>query len=202
MENRTFRDIEIYSEVLQDAVLDLIDLGIVRSASGSALTLSHKGRRRFFNEIYRYKEKIVLRPVEISNSPEVIRRLGVFSVNTAIEVDIYGHVNSTHVMGSQMMNGIGGSGDFLRAGGGHEPHILEEAFSFHNRFWATGDMRRYPCVARACFLLPRRKTISDTSATVWSSWVSSTCTRAIRPWVSMTRAEAITSLEGSAAFRN
>ena len=223
MENRTFRDIEIYSEVLQDAVLDLIDLGIVRAASGSALTLSHKGRRRFFNEIYRYKEKIVLRPVEISNSPEVIRRLGVISVNTAIEVDIYGHVNSTHVMGSQMMNGIGGSGDFLRAGaltfivtpstakggkisaivpmvshfdhnehsvdvvvtehglvdtrpltprqvateiikkcahpdyrdllwdyydqavkkvGGHEPHMLDEAFSFHNRYLASGDMRR------------------------------------------------------------
>ena len=222
MENNTFREIEIFSEVLQDAILDLIDLGIVRSASGSALTLSHKGRKRFFNEIYRYKEKIVLRPVEISNSPEVIRRLGVISVNTAIEVDIYGHVNSTHVMGSQMMNGIGGSGDFLRAGaltfivtpstakagkisaivpmvshvdhnehsvdvvvtehglvdtrpltprqvaaeiikkcahpnyrdllwdyyeravetrGGHEPHLLEEAFSFHNRFLATGDMR-------------------------------------------------------------
>jgi len=116
MENSFFKEINIYSEVLQDAVLDLIDLGIVRSASGSSLTLSQKGRKRFFNEIYRYKEKIILRPVEISNSPEVIRRLGVIAVNTAIEIDIYGHVNSTHVMGSQMMNGIGGSGDFLRAG--------------------------------------------------------------------------------------
>ena len=160
--------------------------------------------------------------MEISNSPEVIRRLGVISVNTAIEVDIYGQVNSTHVMGSQLMNGIGGSGDFLRNGavtfivtpstarggkisaivpmvshvdhsehsvdvivteyglvdtrpltprevaeqvirrcahpdfqdllweyyqravrisGGHEPHLLEEAFSFHRRFMETGDMR-------------------------------------------------------------
>ena len=116
MENNFLKEIDIYSEVLQDSVLDLIDLGIVRAASGSSLTLSQKGRKRFFNEIYRYKEKIILRPVEISNSPEVIRRLGVIAVNTAIEVDIYGHVNSTHVMGSQMMNGIGGSGDFLRAG--------------------------------------------------------------------------------------
>jgi acetyl-CoA hydrolase/succinyl-CoA:acetate CoA-transferase len=54
--------------------------------------------------------------VEISNSPEVIRRLGVIAINTAIEVDIYGQVNSTHVMGTQLMNGIGGSGDFLRNG--------------------------------------------------------------------------------------
>ena len=36
------------------------------------------------------------------------------ALNTAIEVDIYGHVNSTHVMGTQVMNGIGGSGDFAR----------------------------------------------------------------------------------------
>jgi acetyl-CoA hydrolase/succinyl-CoA:acetate CoA-transferase len=116
MEDDFFKDLDIYSEVLQDSVLDLIDIGKVRAASGSALTLSEKARRRFFNELYRYKEKIILRPVEISNSPEVIRRLGVLAINTAIEVDIYGHVNSTHVMGSRLMNGIGGSGDFTRNG--------------------------------------------------------------------------------------
>jgi succinyl-CoA:acetate CoA-transferase len=115
-ENENFFNIDIYSEVLQDSVLDLIDLGKVRAASGSALTLSEKARDRFFNEIARYRDKIVLRPVEISNSPEVIRRLGVIAINTAIEVDIYGQVNSTHVLGSQLMNGIGGSGDFLRNG--------------------------------------------------------------------------------------
>lgn len=116
LEDDFFSELSIYSEVLQDAILDLIDIGKVKAASGSALTLSHKARQRFFKELYRYKEKVVLRPVEISNSPEVIRRLGVISVNTAIEVDIYGQVNSTHVMGSQLMNGIGGSGDFLRNG--------------------------------------------------------------------------------------
>lgn len=116
MEDDFFQSIDLYSEVIQDSVLDLIDMGKVRSASGSALTLSQKARDRFFKEMYRYKEKIVLRPVEISNSPEVIRRLGVLAVNTAVEIDIYGQVNSTHVMGSQLMNGIGGSGDFVRNG--------------------------------------------------------------------------------------
>lgn len=116
MENDFFMDLDIYSEVLQDSVLELIDIGKVRAASGSALTLSHDARTRFFNELLRYREKVVLRPVEISNSPEVVRRLGVIAINTAIEVDIYAQVNSTHVMGSQMMNGIGGSGDFLRNG--------------------------------------------------------------------------------------
>ena len=116
LDNDHYHDLELYSEVLQDAVLDLIDMGKVRAASGSALNLSEKARNRFFNELYRYKDKIVLRPVEISNSPEVIGRLGVLAINTAIEMDIYGHVNSTHVMGSQLMNGIGGSGDFERNG--------------------------------------------------------------------------------------
>lgn len=62
------------------------------------------------------RDKIILRPQEISNNPEVIRRLGVIAMNTAIEADIYGNVNSTHIMGSKMMNGIGGSGDFSRNG--------------------------------------------------------------------------------------
>jgi acetyl-CoA hydrolase/succinyl-CoA:acetate CoA-transferase len=222
LENDFFQNLELYSEVLQDAVLDLIDLGKVRAASGSSMTLSERARRRFFNELYRYKEKIVLRPVEISNSPEVVRRLGVLAINTAVEIDIYGHVNSTHVLGSDLINGIGGSGDFERNGalsfmvtpstakggrisaivpmvthvdhsehsvdvivteqglvdtrpltprqvaeqvidkcahpeyrpalrdyfqravahrGGHEPHLLSEAFSFHQRFLESGDMR-------------------------------------------------------------
>lgn len=222
LEDDFFHDLDLYSEVLQDAVLDLIDLGKVRAASGSALTLSSKGRARFINELYRYKEKVVLRPTEISNSPEVISRLGVLAVNTALEIDIYGQANSTHVCGSHMMNGIGGSGDFernslvsfmvspsvgkngaiscivpmvshvdhsehsvdvivteqglvdtrnltprqvaeaiitrcahpeyrdalweyyqraLRDRGGHEPHLLGEAFGFHLRFLERGDMR-------------------------------------------------------------
>jgi succinate CoA transferase len=116
VDNKFFQSIDIYSEVLQDSVLDLIDIGKVRVASGSALTLSHQVRDHFFDNLHKYREKIVLRPVEISNSPEIIRRLGVIAINTAIEVDIYGHVNSTHVCGSQLMNGIGGSGDFLRNG--------------------------------------------------------------------------------------
>ena len=59
-----------------------------------------------------YRGRLLLRPSEISNCPEIIARLGVCSLNTAIEVDIYGHVNSTKVGGTRMMNGVGGSCDF------------------------------------------------------------------------------------------
>lgn len=109
-----FENINIYSEVLQDAVLDLIDCGKIAFASGTSLTLSKEKLEYFYNNIDKYKEKIILRPQEISNNPEIIRRLGIISINTAIEADIYGNVNSSNVVGSRIMNGIGGSGDFAR----------------------------------------------------------------------------------------
>lgn len=109
-----FESLDFYSEVIQDSVLDLIDSGKIRIASGTSLTFSKKGQQRFINNLEEYKRKIILRPQEISNNPEIIRRLGSIAMNTAIEVDIYGNVNSTNIMGSKMMNGIGGSGDFTR----------------------------------------------------------------------------------------
>jgi len=109
-----FTDLEVYSEVLQDAVFDLIDVGKVTFASACSITLSEEKGEKVFQNFDKYRDKLILRPQEISNHPEIIRRLGLISVNTALEVDIYGNVNSTHVSGSKMMNGIGGSGDFAR----------------------------------------------------------------------------------------
>lgn len=109
-----FEEIDFYSEVIQDSVFDLIDAGKIRTASGTSLTPSEKGLERLFANIEEYRKKIILRPQEISNNPEIARRLGSIAINTAIEVDIYGNVNSTNLLGSRMMNGIGGSGDFAR----------------------------------------------------------------------------------------
>ena len=109
-----FEELEVYSEVLQDAVFELMDSGKVTFASGCSITLSPRWMERVFHHIEDYKDKVLLRPQEITNHPEVIRRLGLIAINTAIEVDIYGNVNSTHVLGTKMMNGIGGSGDFAR----------------------------------------------------------------------------------------
>ncbi|WP_374964054.1 succinate CoA transferase [Lysinibacillus sp. RS5] len=109
-----FENLEIYSEVLQDAVFELIDAGKVNFASATSITLSEAVGNRVYSNFEKYTDKLVLRPQEISNQPEIIRRLGLISVNTALEVDIYGNVNSTHVSGTKMMNGIGGSGDFAR----------------------------------------------------------------------------------------
>ena len=109
-----FHDLRMYSEVLQDSTIELIDAGRLSFASASSITLSKDTYERVLGDIERYKRSLVLRPQEISNHPEVIRRLGLITINTALEVDIYGNVNSTHVGGTHMMNGIGGSGDFAR----------------------------------------------------------------------------------------
>ena len=112
LKDSDFENINIYSEVLQDAVFDLMDAGKVACASGTSLTISPAKREAFYAKFPLYRDKIVLRPQEISNSPEVIRRLGVIAVNTVIEADIYGNTNSSHIGGSRLMNGLGGSGDF------------------------------------------------------------------------------------------
>lgn len=105
---------EMYSEVIQDSVVGLMKNGDIKFASATSLTLSPPMLKEVYDDMDFFKERIVLRPQEISNHPEVVRRLGIISINTAIEADIWGNINSTHVMGNNLMNGIGGSGDFTR----------------------------------------------------------------------------------------
>ncbi|HUB33689.1 MAG TPA: acetyl-CoA hydrolase/transferase family protein [Bryobacteraceae bacterium] len=107
-------DFDMYTEVVQDSVVGLIEMGRVRFASSCSLTVTPPVLRKVYDNLKFFRERVLLRPQEISNSPEVIRRIGVISINTAIEVDIFGNVNSTHVLGRKLMNGIGGSGDFTR----------------------------------------------------------------------------------------
>ena len=104
----------MYAEVIQDAVLALLKKGKCTFASTCSMTFSDQTEEELFRDLKYFHDKIVIRPAEISNNPEVIRRLGVIAMNTAIEVDLFGGVNSTHVLGTRMMNGIGGSGDFTR----------------------------------------------------------------------------------------
>lgn len=105
---------EVFTEVIQDAVIDMMQQGNISFASGCSLTVSNEVLNKFYNDLDFFKNKLVLRPSEISNNPGIARRLGIIALNTAIEVDIFGSVNSTHVNGTKMMNGIGGSGDFTR----------------------------------------------------------------------------------------
>jgi succinyl-CoA:acetate CoA-transferase len=114
LDGSEFTGLTAFTEVIQDAMLDLLDSGTLSAVSATSFGLSDRGARQFMDRIDSYKGKIVLRSEEISNHPELVRRLGVVAMNGMLEADVYGNVNSTHVMGSAVMNGIGGSGDFAR----------------------------------------------------------------------------------------
>jgi succinyl-CoA:acetate CoA-transferase len=218
-----FENLEFYSAVLNDGILDLMARGKVQVASGSGFFLSAKGEAHLIQNLEEYKKRTVLRTVEITDCPEVIMRLGILALNGAIEVDIYGNVNSSHIMNGDVVSGVGGASEFAlnarlsvilipstarrgdvsciipmtshvdvpehgvdvivtehgvadlrgltpgeraekiisscadpvyqpllqdyfqraaKEGGGHEPHLLEEAFSFHQRFLKTGSMKK------------------------------------------------------------
>ena len=113
-ENPEIPRFEMYTEVIQDAVMTLMEEGKCKFASTCALTFSDDAMLHFMENIDFFRDKVLMRPGEISNSPEVVRRLGLIAMNTALEADIFGNVNSTHVLGTKMMNGIGGSADFCR----------------------------------------------------------------------------------------
>ena len=88
--------------------------GKLTGASATALTITNSCMKRILDDFDFFSRRIVLRPQEISNHPGIIRRLGVIAMNTAIEADIYGNVNSSHIFGTDIMNGVGGSGEFAR----------------------------------------------------------------------------------------
>jgi succinyl-CoA:acetate CoA-transferase len=110
----SFENLTAYTEVIQDGMLSLVRTGKLSVASATAFSLSPAALTEFNDHARDYRDRIVLRPQEISNHPEIVRRLGVLAMNGAIEADVYGNVNSTHLMGSRIQNGIGGSGDFAR----------------------------------------------------------------------------------------
>ncbi|HXM67518.1 MAG TPA: acetyl-CoA hydrolase/transferase family protein [Candidatus Acidoferrum sp.] len=116
LEEGPFEGLTSYTEVIQDGMMRLLQSGKLNSVSATAFSLSPEMMTEVNGDMANYRERIVLRSQEISNHPEIIRRLGVIAMNGMIEADIYGNVNSTHVMGSRIQNGIGGSGDFARNG--------------------------------------------------------------------------------------
>jgi len=111
-----FEGMTAFTEVIQDGMLDMIEAGTLRMASATAFSLSPEKAQYFNDNAAFFRDKLILRPQDISNNPELVRRLGCIAMNGLIEADIYGNVNSTHVMGSRVQNGIGGSGDFARNG--------------------------------------------------------------------------------------
>jgi acetyl-CoA hydrolase len=113
--NPDIPNFQMFSEVIQDSVIGLIRSGKCTFATGTSLTIAPDLlKNTIYADMDFFRPRLLLRPQEITNNPEMVRRLGIITVNTAIEADIFGNINSTHIMGANLMNGIGGSGDFTR----------------------------------------------------------------------------------------
>jgi succinyl-CoA:acetate CoA-transferase len=108
------RDVIYFGEVFQDGLLDALDEGLLAGASATSLALSIEGQERLFADIEKYVEDVVLRPADVSNNPALIEQFGVVGVNSAVDIDLYGNANATHIGGTNLISGIGGSGDFNR----------------------------------------------------------------------------------------
>ena len=104
----------MFTEVLQDSQVDALGTGDILGASTAALTVSEERLQRIYGDMDYFGRRIVIRPQELTNTPGLIRRLGVIAINVCLEIDVYGLANSTHVGGTALVNGIGGSGDFMR----------------------------------------------------------------------------------------
>ena len=68
----------------------------MKFASGSSITLSAKCGEKVL-AISKLTRQISASSTRNFNHPELVRRLGIIGINTALEFDIYGNVNSTHV---------------------------------------------------------------------------------------------------------
>lgn len=112
--NKNYKNLKMYTEVLSDQALYAIKEGIISEATTTALDITPL----FFDDVFQnldfYKERMVLRPCDLTNGAPQILAENLVSMNTAWEADIYGNVNSSHAMGSYMINGLGGSNDFAR----------------------------------------------------------------------------------------
>lgn len=110
-----FARLHFWTEVFQEGMLRLLaDRDRFAGASAAALSLADTSPERVAGIVEQARGDLVLRPMWMTNNPEIISRLHIVAMNTPLEVDIYGHVNSTRVDGSRIVNGLGGSGDFFR----------------------------------------------------------------------------------------
>lgn len=111
-EKEDFNELEFYTPGITDEIIDLIEMDKVKYANGAGFRISMKGWGKFSRNIEKFKKKIILRPIEIINHPEILRRLGIIAINGALEVDVYGNVNNSHISGTHLLHGVGGSCGF------------------------------------------------------------------------------------------
>jgi len=100
-----FTNLTAFTEVIQDGMLDLIRTDTIRMASATALSLSPEGVEEFARNIDHYRDRIVLRPQEISNHAELVRRLGCSGQGERVRVALQPDEGKSEVRGGPRRRG-------------------------------------------------------------------------------------------------
>jgi acyl-CoA hydrolase len=112
------RDLGIHSEMFTDAVVDLVERGVVTGARkeinrGKMVAAFLMGTRRLY-EFVDDNPMIEMRPADFTNDSAVIRRFRrMVAINSAVEIDLTGQVCADSI-GHRLISGVGGQMDFIR----------------------------------------------------------------------------------------
>jgi acyl-CoA hydrolase len=112
------RDLGIHTEMFTDAVVDLVEAGVVNGAAkernrGKIVTAFLMGSARLYAFVHD-NPMVEMRPVDFTNDTHVIRSFSrMVSINSAIEVDLTGQVVADSI-GEMLYSGVGGQMDFMR----------------------------------------------------------------------------------------
>ena len=95
----------------------LLAEGKAKALSGGALTMTPRVRELLQTVDGPLKNRLVLRSMEMCNGAAAARSLGILALNTGIEMDLFGNVNSAHIGGTRLVSGLGGGATFASNAG-------------------------------------------------------------------------------------
>ena len=93
----------------------LLSEGKIKCLSAGSLKISPMVREALENLKETLRDKLILRNAEVCNGLETVSRMGLVALNACLEVDVFGNANSSHVLGSEVVNGLGGGANFAQA---------------------------------------------------------------------------------------
>jgi len=115
-QHSNFHNLQFFCGGITKPVMELLVSGKATALSTGGLGMSERVEQILKNTP-NLQDYLVIRNGDITNNAEVIGRLGLIALNTGIEIDIYGNVNSSHIAGSRVVNGIGGGANFAQNAG-------------------------------------------------------------------------------------
>jgi len=116
LQTSEFTNLQFFCGGISENILKLLESGKASGISTGGITMSENAGK-ILEQVSNVREKLILRNGDMINNAEIIGRLGVIALNTGIEIDIYGNVNSSHIGGNNVVNGIGGGANFAQNAG-------------------------------------------------------------------------------------